>query len=279
MIAAQRPALYHGGDAPISRAADRVMLAIPAGRYVAGSTPEEREQAYQDYRDTAGHDAARAGRWFNSEADRHLETSASYHIDLTPVTNGAYAEFLRDTNARPPRVDPATWAAQGFQQDFESEVDRFNWTSSSPPVGREEHPVVLVTWEEADRYCQWRGALVGEARRLPTEGELERAARGDHGVIYPWGNTFEPDRLNSRVSGPGDTTPVGSYPRGASPHHMLDAAGNVFSWSSTPWRSRPGQRVVKGSAWDDFAGVGRGASRHGRPVSIRHAIIGFRCAG
>lgn len=255
------------------------MLDIPAGRFVAGSTPEEREQAYQDFRLTAGSDAARDGRWFEREADRHVEETAAFRIDLTPVTNAAYAEFLRDTGAPPPAVDAATWEARGFSQDYESEVRRFNWDGPRPPAGREDHPVVLVTWDEARRYCAWRGAVVGAERRLPTEAELERATRGDNGIVYPWGNTFEADKLNSRVAGPGDTTAVGSYPQGASPHRMLDAAGNVFQWTSTPWASGKGEMTVKGSAWDDYAGVGRGASRHGRPADIRHVIVGFRCAG
>ncbi len=270
---------YRGGDASISRAADDVMLEIPAGRFVAGSTPEEREQAYQDFRLTAGTDAARKGRWFEREADRHVEESAAFRIDLTPVTNAAYAEFVRDTGAPPPAVDAKTWKARGFSQDFESEVERFNWEGPSPPAGREDHPVVLVTWDEARRYCAWRGAVVGAPRRLPTESEFERAARGDHGIVYPWGNTFESDKLNCRVSGPGDTTSVGSYPQGASPYRMLDAAGNAFQWTSTPWATGEGEKTVKGSAWDDYAGVGRGASRHGRPADIRHVIVGFRCAG
>jgi formylglycine-generating enzyme required for sulfatase activity len=60
---------------------------------------------------------------------------------------------------------------------------------------------------------------------------------------------------------------------------MRDAAGNVFQWTSTPWEHEPNAMTVKGSAWDDYAGVGRAASAHGRPRSARHAIVGLRCAG
>ena len=62
-----------------------------------------------------------------------------------------------------------------------------------------DHPVVLVTWTEADRYCRWRGEQRGEGRRLPSEDEYEKAARGDGGLAYPWGNAYEPDKLDSAV--------------------------------------------------------------------------------
>ena len=80
-----------------------------------------------------------------------------------------------------------------------------------------DHPVVLVTWKQASDYCAWRGRLRGETRRLPSESEYEKAARGSDGLAYPWGNIYEPDKLNSAVKGPRDTTPVGQFVDGASP--------------------------------------------------------------
>ena len=139
-----------------------------------------------------------------------------------------------------------------------------------------DHPVVLVTYGEAEKYCAWRGAQKGEKRRLPTAAEYEKAARGDGGLAYPWGNTYEADKLDSAVRGPGDTVPVGQYVTGASPYGVLDLAGNVFEWTATPFSD--GKMTVKGSAWEDYAGVGRGASRHGRAPKVRHVIVGFRCA-
>lgn len=251
------------------------MLTIPEGKFIAGSTPEERTAAYDDYLATAGHDTARENKWFDSEEDRHQLEMVAYKIDLMPVTQAEYAEFVTAKLASPPFIDAQAWAAQGFVQDYAT-VQRFLWKDGAPPTGREDHPVVLVTYDEAAAYCKWRGELAGHPRRLPTADEYEKAARGDAGIIYPWGNTYDPEKLNSAVKGPGDTTPVGQYSAGASPYGALDMAGNVFQWTSTPFKA--GHMTVKGSAWEDYGGVGRGASRHGRPITARHVIVGFRCA-
>jgi formylglycine-generating enzyme required for sulfatase activity len=265
-----------GGTGQLSLAKDVQMVSIPGGKYIAGSTPEERAAAYDDFQSSAGHDAARTHKWFEGEESRHLALVEGYRIDLMPVTQAEYAEFVGTKQAPPPTIDEAAWKAQGFTQDYATTVARFNWVDDTPPVGREDHPVVLVTWTEASAYCAWRGSLRGEARRLPTEAEFEKASRGDDGLAYPWGNAYEPTKLNSAVKGPRDTTPVGQFVDGASPYGVLDAAGNVFQWTSSPFTN--GKMTVKGSAWDDFAGLGRGAGRHGRPTAARHVIVGFRCA-
>jgi formylglycine-generating enzyme required for sulfatase activity len=262
--------------APLSLAADQHMVMIPEGQYVAGSTPEERAAAYDDYQTTAGKDTARTGHWFDSEDDRHVEQASAFRIDLMPVTQAEFAEMVTATQMIGPTIDEAAWKQQGFAQDFATQVARYVWSEGRPPANHEDHPVVLVTWDEATRYCKWRGEQRGEPRRLPTAAEYEKATRGSGGLAYPWGNTYDADKLNSAVKGPGDTTPVGTYTAGASEQGVLDMAGNVFEWTSTPFAK--GQITVKGSAWEDFAGVGRGASRHGRSPKIRHAIIGFRCA-
>jgi formylglycine-generating enzyme required for sulfatase activity len=275
--ASPRPQHPGAAAAPLSLAAEEHMVAIPAGQYIAGSTPEERNAAYDDYETTAGKDVARTQKWFDGEEDRHLAQLAAFRIDMMPVTQAQYAEFVNATGATAPAIDEAAWQEQGFSQDYATQVVRFVWRDGRPPIGREDHPVVLVTWPEADAYCRWRGALRGETRRLPTAPEYEKASRGDNGFSYPWGNVFEPDKLNSAVKGPGDTTPVGTYVTGASFYGVLDMAGNVFNWTGTPY-PHEGQMTVKGSAWEDYGGVGRGASGHGRTRQIRHVIVGFRCA-
>ena len=271
------PAHPSAAKAQLSVAADAQLVVVPGGQYIAGSTPEERAAAYDDFQSTAGHDGARTSKWFEREEDRHLvEKMGPFRIDLKPVTQVEYAEFVAAGKAPAPVIDEAAWTQQGFAQDFATEVARFNWKDGRPPIGREDHPVVLVTHAEAAAYCAWRGEQRGEARRLPTAAEYEKASRGEQGFSYPWGNAFEADKLNSAVTGPKDTTPAGQFIEGASPFGVLELAGNVFQWTSTP--EKGDRMVVKGSAWEDFAGVGRGASFHGRAKTARHVIVGFRCA-
>jgi formylglycine-generating enzyme required for sulfatase activity len=278
LAACSSPAPNHPATAAaqLSLAADAQMIAIAAGQYVAGSTPEERAAAYDDYQSTAGNDTAREQKWFEGEDDRHVEKLAAFRIDLLPVTQSQYAEFVGAGGAPAPAIDEAAWKAQGLAQDYATVVARFAWKDNQPPAGKLDHPVVLVTYDEAAAYCAWRGKLTGDARRLPTANEYEKASRGDNGNTYPWGNIYEPDKLNSAVKGPGDTVPVGQFSTGASPYGVLDLAGNVFEWTSTPFSGD--KRTVKGSAFEDFGGVGRGAGRHGRPAKVRTVIIGFRCA-
>lgn len=115
---------------------------------------------------------------------------------------------------------------------------------------------------------------------MPTSAEFEKAARGDSGVVYPWGNTFEPQRLNSADAGPKDTVPVGTFTTGASPYGVLDMAGNVLQWTATASATagESNTMLVKGSGWDDHAGVGRAASAIAHKPGVRHVLIGFRCA-
>jgi formylglycine-generating enzyme required for sulfatase activity len=262
--------------APLSLAADDRMVTVPSGKFISGSTPEERAAAYDDYQETSGQDAARTNKWFDHEADRQTVELDAFRIDLMPVTQAQYAEMVTAGKAKPPAIDEATWKTQGFAQDFATEVTRFNWKDGHPPHGREDHPVVLVSYADAEAYCVWRGQQRGEVRRLPTATEYEKAARGEQGLTYPWGNAFEAKKLNSAVEGPKDTTPAGQFVDGASPYGVLELAGNVFEWTSTP---ETGDRmVVKGSAYEDFAGLGRGASFHGRAKTVHHVIVGFRCA-
>lgn len=260
---------HASSTAPLSMAADARMIAIPAGSYIAGSTEEERAMAYDDHQASAGDDGARERGWFAREEDRRRIPLPGFRIDLLPVTQVQYAEFVATGQAPPP-------SSEGGAGPATDEARRFAWHDGRPPLGREEHPVVLVSWSDAERYCAWRGALAGESRRLPTSAEYEKAARGEAGLVYPWGNVYEPDKLNSAVRGPGDTTPVGAYVEGASPFGVLELAGNVAQWTAT--RSDAGEVIVKGSAWSDHAGLGRGAGGLARPAGTRYATVGFRCA-
>jgi formylglycine-generating enzyme required for sulfatase activity len=264
--------------APESRRADQQMLLVEAGPYRSGSTEEERTQAYQDFLATSGNDSARKYNWFEREPEAHDKVLPAYRFDLHPVTQAAYAEFVAASGIPAPTINEADWKAQGFIQDYATEVRRYNWTGARPPEGREQHPVVLVPWERARAYCRWRGEVVGQPRRLPSADEFEKAARGPDSDIYPWGSDYDISKLNSGDGGLRDTTAVGTYPQGNSAIGAQDVAGNVFQWTSTPWPHGRNRMTVKGSAWDDHGGLGRAAAAHGRPAQVRHAIVGFRCA-
>ena len=276
---AQQASTARATRAPLSLAADDRMIVISAGRFIAGSTVEERAAAYDDYARTADPAAGQVRPAFDQEDDRHVVSLSAFRIDLMPVTQAQFAEFVVEEHATAPSIDEAGWRAEGFSEEFAPQIARFAWTAGRPPNGREDHPVVLVTWSDADRYCAWRGQLRGRGRRLPTAAEFEKAARGDDGLAYPWGSVFEADKLNGASGKLHDTTPVGTYPAGASPYGVLDMAGNVLQWTATPVAGHGDEMVVKGSAWDDPAGIGRGASRNKRGKPERRVRVGFRCAG
>ncbi len=250
-------------------------LTVPAGPFVMGSLPDEREYGYRLDENLHNSTAARRNRWFEVETRKTLELPA-YRIDSTPVTNAAYFEFVQQTQHRQPFVTPELWRSYRLIHNYDA-VQRFLWQAGKPPQGRDQHPAVLVSRADAAAYCRWRGEREGRPLRLPTEAEWEKAARGTDGRYFPWGNAFLASRLNSYDKGPYDTVPVGQFPQGKSPYGVLDMAGQVFEWTSTPYRGDPQRYTVKGGSWDDYPGVTRSAARHGRPADIKHILIGFRC--
>jgi iron(II)-dependent oxidoreductase len=190
----------------------------------------------------------------------HLD---AYYVDKVPVTNALYERFMRAAG----HGAPLYWTDS-------------KWNGTTQPV-------VGVTWHDADAYCKWAG------KRLPTEAEWEKAARGTDGRKYPWGDQWEASRANSLESNIGKTTPVGSYPSGASPYGALDMAGNVWQWVAdwydanyylrSPERNPRGPdsgqyRVLRGGSWYSLPISLRAASRNNSTPDARHSVIGFRCA-
>jgi len=134
---------------------------------------------------------------------------------------------------------------------------------------------VLVSHADAEAFAAWLSAQTGRRWRLPSALEWEKAARGAQGRRFPWGAAWDPQKLNSHDAGPFDTLPVGSFPAGVSPYGLLDAAGQVFEWTAT--RAGTQRFLVKGGSWDDSGcGVCRPAAGHGRPLGLKHILIGFR---
>ncbi len=269
-IAVFRPAIA----AAVDTFAPPETIPIAAGDFIIGSDRGEREAAYQMDELAYGHDATRKGGWYENEPTRRKATTAAFAITRNLITNADYAIFVRESGHRPPSVDAATWAGYGLSHPFQR-TRKFSWKGAAPPPGRESHPVVLVSHADAQAYTQWLSDKTGRLWRLPKESEWEKAARGNHGRRFPWGDKFDPRRLNSHDRGPFDTMPVGSFPSGASPYGLLDGGGQVYEWTAD--RAGKGRFIVKGGSWDDKGcGICRPAARHSRPAALKHILIGFR---
>jgi hypothetical protein len=172
----------------------------------------------------------------------------AFYIDVTPVTNREYQRFVAATGHEPPphwKDDPA-------------------W-----PHRERNHPVVNVSHEDAAAYAQWAG------KRLPTEAEWEKAARGPKGNFYPWGNKPTEAKCNVRETGVGSTTPVGNYRSGISPYGVYDLCGNVWEWCST--QTRPQRYVLKGSAFTSPFAAALPAETNDADAHMRDDDTGFRC--
>lgn len=241
---------------------------IPAGEFWMGSTNEEREYAYR-----LDKEVTRSYGWYERETRRKAKTRA-FCFDRYPVTNSEYKSFIDDTGRPEPFISAEAYQRQGFLAHPYKKVKEFLWRKGSFPPGRQNHPVVLVSADDAKSYCAWMGKKMNRKYRLPTEEEWEKAARGTDGRIFPWGNKWNPNYLNSGERY-GSTTPVNRFPQGRSPYGVYDMIGNVFEWTGSPWDEK--SFVVKGCSWDDLPGTCRAAMRHGRPPQSKHILIGFRC--
>ncbi len=206
-----------------------------------------------------GSDAVAAFAPDPDEAPRHHVSCSAFSIGRTPVTNAQYRLFV-DASGHPA---PS------------------HWPGGEIPAGRELHPVTYVSHADAAAFCRWAGGW------LPTEVEWERAARGDDGRAWPWGDEAPaPDLATFATT---DTSPVGSHPRGAGPFGALDLAGNAWEWTASALRPYPydagdgregeasaSPRVVRGGAYIHGPGEIRCSFRHGQlPGTVDH-YVGFR---
>jgi formylglycine-generating enzyme required for sulfatase activity len=249
---------------------------IPPGTVTLGSDKAEKAYAY-----SIGGPWAKKWRWFDVEKRRRVFVG-DFYIDKYPVTEAQYAKFVRATGHRAPYISRDEYQRQGFLVHPYEEVVPYLWHETkdgpAPPPDRLDHPVVLVSVDDASAYCSWRGRFdPGRAFALPTEDHWEKAARGTDGRYFPWGNRWDPSRANIGATGPGGTTPVDRYPSGKSPYGVFEMAGNIFEWTSTPAKDDPERHILKSCSWDDLPGICRGAARHSRQETSRHILIGFRC--
>lgn len=203
---------------------------------------------------------------------QHLVYLDTYWIDQTEVTNGMYARCVEDGVCQEPS-----------QSDSRSRENYYNHSAYA------EYPVIYVSWNQAQAYCNWVGA------RLPTEAEWEKAARGTDGRQYPWGNDAPTYLLLNYDSQIGDTMPVGSFPSGASPYGVLDLSGNVWEWTAdwfdgeyyaiSPYKNPQGPpdgtlRTTRGGSWSqpEEYGLNTVTWRAMALPEYTDNDLGFRCA-
>ncbi|MGD1861476.1 MAG: formylglycine-generating enzyme family protein [Leptolyngbyaceae cyanobacterium] len=259
---------------------------VPAGDFIAGSDQTERDYAYEisAAATTTAPDALataeqrlRERRWFEFEGDRRTETLAAFCMRANLVTQQDYAEFVMATGHRAPGITAAEYQEQGFLVHPYEDVEPYLWRDGTFPQGRDNHPVVLVSYDDALAFAEWRGQQDGVVYRLPTAEEWEKTARTEDGRYFPWGNEWQDDATRWGQSEPYGTGAIAQYPLSRSPYGAEDMAGQVFEYTST-LRDRQGEpaSVMKGCSWDDLPGFCRAAYEHTRPVDSRHILFGFR---
>ena len=201
------------------------------------------------------------GTFLYGEKKQKKKINQNYFIDRFPITNRQYKEFLDEEKDHEVPYQEEDWA------------EPYNWDRGNRtfPKGMEDHPVVLVSYQDAVKFCEWRSGKDSHEYRLPTEEEWERAARGSDGRVYPWGDEFDEKKCNTRESGIGTTTSVTTYPDGASPHGCFDMIGNV-------WELTEGGKVLRGGSWDFGRDFARWADRFRGSLEFRNGSTGFRCA-
>ena len=245
------------------------MVRIPAGKFLMGSTLEQAMQAIKD---------GAAKSQVELEQPQHEVRLSEYSIGKYPVTNREYRSFVIDSEYKPPR----------------------GWSGNQYPDGKGDHPVVYVSWEDANSFCEWLSEKTNKAYRLPTEAEWEKAARGADGSIWPWGNVFDEFNANTKEAKIGDTSPVRQFaPEGDSPYGCVDMSGNVREWCTDwfdekeytnrqtqpvmdpkgPKEGKPwSMRVLRGGSFNMGRAIARCAARDDFFPDLSERNIGFRIA-
>jgi formylglycine-generating enzyme required for sulfatase activity len=271
------------------------MVLVPAGEFWMGSSQAEVDEFRAGCR-RSGVEESFCKTWGASEMPQHRVTLDAFYLDRYEVSNALFERFVWSARHRTTAErDGHGWVWR--QKDGKLQpvkVDGADWErpSGSGSWRERNHPVVQVSWNDADAYCKWAG------KRLPTEAEWEKAARGTDGRLYPWGGdlatvaqSLDASKANGNMS-VGTTSAVGSYSGGVSPYGIHDMAGNVAEWAAdwfdkdyyqhSPERNPRGpetgsSRVLRGGSWIKPSSL-RTAARDSVPPGDRSTVVGFRCA-
>jgi formylglycine-generating enzyme required for sulfatase activity len=200
------------------------------------------------------------------EEPAHTVLVDAFEIDVFEVTNAEFAQFVEET---------------GYQTDAEKNNDPSPWRAYFTE-GKGRYPVVKVSWNDAQAYCEWAG------KRLPTEAEWEKAARGTDERVYPWGDEWDVTKVNSKESGFRGSVTVGSFPEGGSPYGLMDVAGNIWEWTDAWYQGYPqttfnsnyfGEtyKVLRGGGWFSDQEQVRTTQRNANSPDAANDDIGFRC--
>ncbi|MBX3334862.1 MAG: SUMF1/EgtB/PvdO family nonheme iron enzyme [Nitrospira sp.] len=187
-------------------------------------------------------------------------------IDQYPVTNEKYRVFMLASGY----ANHQYWSDEGWKWRTEKCITNPEYWNDEKS-NKANHPVVGVSYYEAEAYAKWAG------KRLPTEREWEKAARGEDGRRYPWGEEFDVSRCNSNESRIGHTTSVSQYPKGVSLYGSYDMVGNVWEWCTRGYdEQKKDTRVVRGGSWSASPGMLCVSYRDLRDPDIRLSDLGFR---
>ncbi len=280
------------------------MISIPAGPFTMGSDVKDDGGRAQEF--------GTMKPWYQDESPTRTVRLPDYWIDKFEVTNRDFRDFVIQHNY----FIPVGWKENGYllkgdvlsyadlktlrklaENTFKLDMDVRQMEQEALFEAILKHqaefdnlPVTGVTWRQAQAYCEANG------KRLPTEAEWEKAARGPLGLEFPWGNEWDESKLNigAGEGWPHNVAPVGSYPQGVSPYGVHDMAGNVMEWTADWYQAYPGSkyesddfgekmRVVRGGGW---GGLGHYVISHFYRTGYRFNLgpgytfvdLGFRCA-
>lgn len=233
------------------------MVYIPKGEFIMGSDDVDKEAQAQQY--------GSKKPFYANERPKRTVNLKGFYMDKYEVTIANYKEFVNVTK----HIEPDNWATI-------KDMDKAG-----------NYPVIAVNWHDAKAYCEWR------QKRLPTEAEWEKAARGTDGRRFPWGDEFDIKKVNTSGTY-GGLLPVGSFEDGKSPYDIYDMAGNVSEWVEDWYKAYPGNdyndkdygekfKVVKGGGWGGMGHYSlqiyvRASQRGPGEPTWKLNDIGFRCA-